>query len=286
MPGSSPFVEVADRVFVARYPQWDVSVGLVVGPGAALVVDTRAATSQGREILDDVRALGLDVDVRHVVNTHVHFDHTFGNRAFEAATVHAHQRVAETFVADAERFKALVRLDHNDAPELGYTVADLDDLLDTEVRGPDRTFTTSTTVDLDGRPVVLTHAGRGHTDGDIAIHVPDAGVTFLGDLVEQSAHPALGGDSYPLDWAATLDGHLAGLVGEVVVPGHGTPVDPAFVRSQRAEMAAVATVIRERYAAGVPLLDAQRQPDSRLPYPLDDLVAAFERGYAHAAADQ
>ncbi len=280
MPGSSPFVEVADGVFLARYRQWDVGVGLVVGRDAALVVDTRAATTQGREILDDVRALGLHVGVRHVVNTHVHFDHTFGNRAFGAATVHAHERVDETFVADAERFKALVRSDRHDAPELGYTVADLDDLLGTEVRGPDQTFTTSATVDLGGRSVVLTHAGRGHTDGDIRVVVPDAGATFLGDLIEESAHPALGGDSYPLEWATTLDRHLAALPGDLVLPGHGRPVNRAFVARQRDELAAVAAVIRERHAAGIPLVDATREPDARLPYPLEGLGAAFERGYA------
>ena len=278
-----PFTEVADRVFVARYPQWDVSVGLVVGTSGALVVDTRSSTVQGHEIGSDVALLGLTVPVTTVVNTHVHFDHTFGNGAFTAATVHAHTRVAETFEADARRLKGQAEADPGDAPELGYTAQDIRDLLATTPRGPDVTFSTTARIDLGDRSVELVHAGRGHTDGDIAIHVPDVGVTFLGDLIEQSAHPALGGDSFPLDWATTLDGHLAGLVGEVVVPGHGTVVDPAFVRGQRDEMTALATVIRERYAAGVPLAEAQAEPDARLPYPLGDLGPAFERGYAHAA---
>ncbi len=275
----SPFVEIGDRVFVARYPQWDVNVGLVVGDRGALVVDTRSSTASGHEVVGDIGRLGLTVPVTTVVSTHVHFDHTFGNGAFPTATVHAHARVAETFEADGQRLKAMARADPGDSPELGYTAQDISDLLASTPRGPDVTFATTATLELGDRRVELVHAGRGHTDGDIAVHVPDAGVCFLGDLIEQSAHPALGGDSFPLEWAATLDGHLAGLHSGLLVPGHGTPVDTAFVQGQRDEMADVARVVRERHAAGIPLADAQRQPDVRLPYPLDDLAAAFARGY-------
>ena len=216
-----------------------------------------------------------------VVNTHVHFDHTFGNGAFPGAVVQAHERVAETYVADAERFKALVRADPGDDPELGYTAQDLLDLLETTPRGPDVTFRTDAELDLGGRRVLLRHRGRGHTDGDIAVHVPDAAVTFLGDLVEESAPPALGGDSWPLDWPGTLDAHAGALsTSELVVPGHGRTVDAAFVARQRDDLAAVVAVVRERHAAGIPLEDAQREPDARLTQPLDRLADAFARGYA------
>ena len=85
MRGPSRFVEVGDRVFLARYPQWDVSVGLVVGGERALVVDTRGSEVQGREVVEDLARLSLPVPVTVVVNTHVHYDHTFGNHAFDGA---------------------------------------------------------------------------------------------------------------------------------------------------------------------------------------------------------
>jgi glyoxylase-like metal-dependent hydrolase (beta-lactamase superfamily II) len=279
MPAAGPFVEVADRVFVARYPQWDVNVGLVVGGTDAMLVDTRASAVQGRELAQDVRRLGLGVRVSRIVSTHVHFDHTFGSGAFPDATVHAHERVAATFVDDAERLKALVRADPDASPELGYTAQDLLDVLDTTPRAPDATFVRATTLDLGGRQVELRYAGRGHTDGDIAVHVPDAQVTFLGDLIEESAPPALGGDSWPLDWPATLTAHAARLQ-RLVVPGHGLTVDAAFVAHQRDDLGALVDVIRERHAAGVPLEVAQREPDPRLSQPLDRLEAAFARVYA------
>jgi glyoxylase-like metal-dependent hydrolase (beta-lactamase superfamily II) len=280
------FREVADRVWVSRQEWFDLNVCLVGGADGLLVVDTQASGRAARAIVDDVRALGVG-PVTAVFNTHEHFDHTFGNGAFADARIHAHRRVGETFMADAERLKDLVRSEGDkDAPELGYTAVDLQDVLATPPRGPDVTFATTSRVDLGDRVVELAHAGRGHTDGDIRIVVPDAGVVFLGDLVEESAPPSLGGDSWPLDWAPTLDAHLRAVGPDtVVVPGHGRPADRNFVTQQRDELAAIATVVRERHAAGIPLPDAQQEADDRLPYPLDHLGDAFARGYAQLSGE-
>jgi glyoxylase-like metal-dependent hydrolase (beta-lactamase superfamily II) len=277
------FVEVADRVFVARYPQWDVNVGLVLGRDGAVVVDTRASDTQGRQALDDLRRLGRDITVTHVVNTHVHFDHTFGNGAFTAATVHAHDNVGRTLEAHAERIKALLRADPGAAPEFGYTAQDAAEVLATDVRMPDRTFGGNATIDLGDRCVTMAYAGRGHTDGDIAVVVPDTDAVFLGDLVEESAAPSFGDDCWPFDWADTLTSHLyATSPRTVVIPGHGRPVDTAFVEAQRDDIATVASVIRGRRLAGQRLEEALREPDERLPYPVAQLESAIRRGWEQA----
>ncbi|EWT06646.1 adenylyl cyclase [Intrasporangium chromatireducens Q5-1] len=284
--GARCFTEVADRVFHARFPQWDVGVGLVLGRDGAVVVDTRASAIEGGEVVTAVRRQFPHQRIGHVVNTHVHFDHTFGNIAFAGATIHAHDNVARDLEADAERIRGLFAADPGDGPELGYTAADVADVLATRLRHPDRTFTTSATIDLGDRVVTLTHRGRGHTDGDIAIAVPDADAVFLGDLVEESAPPSLGSDSWPLEWGQTLAAHLA-WIGEstVVVPGHGRPVDRQFVRRQGDELGLVADVLRERRRAGMTLADAQREPDDRLPYPLDHLAAAAACVWAQLESD-
>lgn len=276
------FVEVADRVFVARYRQWDVNVGLVLGRHGAVVIDTRASDVEGSQVLDDVRRLGRDIEVRHVVNTHVHFDHTFGNAAFDLATVHAHDNVGRTIEDDAQRIKAAFRADPGAGPEHGYTERDAAEVMATVVRAPDRTFGSNATIDLGDRVVTMTYAGRGHTDGDVAVLVPDTDAMFLGDLVEESAQPSFGSDCWPLEWADTLTSHLVQAADRiVVVPGHGRPVDGAFVARQRDEIAAVAAVIRERRLGAGSLEEALREPDPRLPYPLDDLGAAIRRGWDH-----
>ena len=92
---------------------------------------------------------------------------------------------------------------------------------------PDRTFTETAIVDLGDRRVELRYLGRGHTDHDIVIGVPGAGVLFAGDLLENGAVPWFG-DGYPLDWPETAYPRRgAGAVG-VVVPGHGDHAGPGF----------------------------------------------------------
>ncbi len=104
------FVEVADRVWVARYAWFDVNVTLVGGERGLLVVDTHASDLAGRAVVDDIAALGAGTIVG-VVNTHEHFDHVLGNGAMRAAygqvPIHAHEDAAANMVAATERIKDL-----------------------------------------------------------------------------------------------------------------------------------------------------------------------------------
>ncbi len=45
-PAPSPWQEIADRVFVRRYAFLDQTIGLVLGDGEALVIDTRSSGRQ------------------------------------------------------------------------------------------------------------------------------------------------------------------------------------------------------------------------------------------------
>jgi glyoxylase-like metal-dependent hydrolase (beta-lactamase superfamily II) len=278
------FVEVADRVLHARFPQWDVGIGLVLGSDGALVVDTRASLRQGRELADLVAPLVGPGGVTHVVNTHVHFDHVLGNGAFVGASIAAHERAVAALQGHIDRVREECRADPAGHPPLGYTAEDLLDLVATEPVPPDVLVDRTHRVDLGDREVVLTHRGRGHTDGDLFVTVPDAAVAFVGDLVESSAFPSLGPDSHPLDWPDTLAAHLA--AGEVTafVPGHGPVVDRAFAERQHAELDGIARVIRERCTSGVPLAEAIAEPDPRLPVEPALLMDAFARGYAALSA--
>lgn len=95
-------------------------------------------------------------------------------------------------------------------------------------------------VDLGGREVRVRHLGRGHTASDLVVAAPAVGehgsraVIFTGDLVEESADPAIDADSDVSAWPQTLDRLLA-TVGEaaIYVPGHGGVVGAPFIRRQR-----------------------------------------------------
>lgn len=267
------FTEIADRVWVARYPWFDVNVGLIAGENGLVVVDTNASGPLGEETLAAVRRIS-SAPVLAAVNTHVHVDHVLGNAVFSAAGAEliAHEAAAAALPGHV----AEVRAEHADG-DPNYT-----DLLATEPVVPTRTFSSALTLDLGGRLLELVHPGRGHTDGDVVVRVPDADVLFAGDLVEESTadsvSPGLGPDCFPMDWPASLDLVLT-LVppGTLVVPGHGSPVDLDFVWEQRAALGVVAETIRDLAGRGVPLAEAPTAAE--WPYPAEDMADAVRRGY-------
>ena len=253
--------EVGDRTFVRRHESFDLNVGLVVGDGACLIVDTRASHVQAADLVEAIRQ--VTPHPWTVVNTHAHFDHYFGNAVFHPAPIWGHRRCAELVATDGERHRSAAIAEFGLAGELSEVV----------LTPPDRVFTSSASVEVGGRLVELHHFGRGHTDHDVVVVVGDAGVVFAGDLVEQGAPPAFE-DAYPLDWPATVDALLAKVTGPVV-PGHGDVVDRAFVAGQREELATMARLARHRFAEGRPA-DADL-PEA--PFPPETARTALRRAY-------
>jgi glyoxylase-like metal-dependent hydrolase (beta-lactamase superfamily II) len=250
------FVEVGERCYAARYRSFDVNVGVVLGARGAVVVDTRASEVEAAELLDDLRALGVS-SVLAVVNTHWHFDHTFGNALlrdeYGGVAFYAQEAAAATLREAAGEVQRTAR---DDVSTPGHA-----DIAAARIHVPDHTFSSVAAIDLGDRVVEVVHPGRGHTSGDAVVRVPDADVAFLGDLVEESAErdatPGFGVDCWPLEWASSLELTIGMLTsGSVVVPGHGAPVDRAFVDSQRADISDVAERIRALAGAGVPAADA------------------------------
>jgi glyoxylase-like metal-dependent hydrolase (beta-lactamase superfamily II) len=227
-------------VLVRRHRALDLNVTLVLGNDRALVVDTHAHAGYAAALVAAIRSVTALPWV--VVLTHAHFDHSFGCATFAAAQpdveIWSHQACRDEL---ARGGRAPARVRGGLVPRGGPRGR--------RRRGPrrrarpaNRTFTADAELDLGGRRVRLHHPGRGHTDHDVVIAVPDAGVTVVGDLVEEGAPPSFE-DAYPLDWPETLTALLPGLRA-VVVPGHGDVVDPGFVADQRDALAVVAEAAR------------------------------------------
>lgn len=270
------FGEVADRVWVARYEWFDVNVTLVGGDHGLLVVDTHSSERAAREMVADVRRLGAG-EVVGVVNTHEHFDHTFGNvvlrEEYGDLPIHAHEWAAAHTISAGERIKGEYDGSGDEHAE---------EVIATRIVPAEHTFSSARALDLGDRLVELIHPGRGHTGGDLLVRVEDADLILAGDLIEESALragvPGFGGDCYPMEWPSTLDLVLT-LIGErtVVVPGHGTPVGREFVEEQRAALGVIAETIRDLAGRGVPVDRALGAAD--WPYPREELVHAVRRGY-------
>jgi glyoxylase-like metal-dependent hydrolase (beta-lactamase superfamily II) len=258
--------EVASGVFVLRYPVLDVNATLVVGDESALVVDTLSTPGQAKVLRD--AASRVTASPMIVVNTHHHFDHCFGNATLAPSAIYAHPEAAA-------RLAATDPVQVYD--EWANYHPELLDLATVDVLPADHPVARECHVDIGGRTVALLHLGRGHTAGDLVVHVPDAGAVVAGDLVEEGGPPQFH-DGYPVQWPQTLAALLA-LGAATVVPGHGAVVDPAFVRGQRDELAALARLIRVGHANGAPadavVADA--------PYPYETATIAVARGYAELA---
>jgi glyoxylase-like metal-dependent hydrolase (beta-lactamase superfamily II) len=266
--------EVGDRVYVLRYPVLDVNAGLVVGDGGALVVDTLSTAEQARELLDAVRS--ITSAPLTVVNSHLHFDHCFGNSVLAAGDrpVWAHESVGAALRERGEHWRQEWFAEWQPRnPQLAAGLAEV------RIQAPDHAVQREQSLDIGGRAVRLLHPGRGHTDGDLVVLVPDADVVFAGDLVEQGASPDFA-DGYPLEWPDTLAAVLLALTADtVVVPGHGAPVDRDFVLAQHATLAELDWLIRDGHRDGV---DPEKVA-ARSAFGLDAALVAVKRGYAELA---
>lgn len=217
--------ELGDGIFRQRYESLDLNVGLVLAAEAALVIDSRATHGQAEELIDGIRSL-TPLPVTHLVNTHHHWDHTFGNAVFSCEIV-GHERCRSTLIERGHAMRQML-LDAEWVPAEAKPHFE-----GVVITPPETTFETSLVLAMGDRPVTLTHLGRGHTDNDIIVEVDD--VLFAGDLVEEGAPPQFG-DAFPSDWLNTLS-RLISRSPETIVPGHGDVVGVGFVATQREQIA-------------------------------------------------
>ena len=263
---TSRWLEIGDRVFVRRYRFYDQGIVAVLGGDTALVVDTRTTLVQAREILDDLGDLGSP-RVGIVVNTHGHYDHVFGNAVFRPAVIWGHERCRTMIelTGETQREKAWREL-----PALA------DELAKVVLDPPDRVFADAATLDLGGREIRLAYLGRGHTDNDIVVSIPDTDVLCAGDLLENGAPPWFG-DGYPMDWPATAERILT-LTGErtIVSPGHGDQAGRAFVETSLGQFRSIATLASRVHAGDLDIEAAI----AGAPYPAASAREPIERALA------
>ena len=278
--------EVGDGCYRRRYKSFDLNIGVVRGSDSLLVLDTRQDLPKAEELLDDLRVFGAPV--RWVVNSHYHFDHTFGNQRFversrgepphgPAAEVSpdlelwGHEDLPRMLLDDEEDMRSALLHTYGDAAGAEFDRVTL--------MPPDHLVTHRHVLDLGDRGVELAHFGRGHTSNDLVVAAPASGVVFAGDLLEESGPPAYGMDCYPLDWPATA----AALVAQgatTFVPGHGDVMATTVARDQSAAIADVAQLVRELHASGVSVRDAVAELGKQWPFGGEVQPNVILNGYA------
>lgn len=272
----SSWDEIADGVYQRRYEPLDISVCVVAGNDGLLLVDTRCNPREAGEILDDVATLSR-LPIRWVANTHAHYDHSFGNQQFPDAEIFGHHLVPRHFAEYEGRRLSAWTADPQAAPQYDWR--------DVVLTPP--TVLVSDVVDLDigGRLARFHPLPPGHTDTDLVIEIPDARTWLVGDIIEQSGPPMFGSGSFPLDWPGVLDDFAVAVrPGDVLVPGHGAPVDRDFLVGQAGVLRVVAQGIRQAYDRAEPIESASERVASVSRLPLEIIESAVLRGYTLLAA--
>ena len=208
-PGTE-IVELETGVF-ARLHEGLTNAGIIIGDDSVLIIDSLRVPSFARDLIKDVKDI-TDKPIQFVIDTHSHWDHSWGNEEFPDATIIGHKNCyAEMIDVEwNEQWRKKVTSSNDPWSEEGNIV---------NITPPNMTFETSMQLYFGGRELDLKYFGRAHTSGDIYIHLPKEKIVFTGDVAQDGGVPYLG-DCYPVDWPDT-DNKLAALPIERFMSGHG-----------------------------------------------------------------
>lgn len=240
------------------------NAGFVVTDEGVVVIDALASPRQGEQLLRTIRSV-TDRPIAWLVLTHHHPDHHFGAVALREAgarvIAHPDKRVLASEGGEDALIADWVRVVGLDAMR-GFEFANT----------PDRPVTSSDTLRLGGRTIVISHPGAGHSPGDLLVWLPKERVLFAGDiLVEDGVSMVVDGNSS--DLLRVLD-TLERAGPAVVVPGHGAiPARPSdLVRRTREYLTGIQAEMRAAVEKGVPMrraMAALPPADTTRPVSLD-----------------
>ena len=198
------------------------------GPDGKVLVDSGYATSQPQIS----KALGIvsNNPIRHLVDTHWHFDHTDGNEWIHAigAAITAHMNTRK-------RLSALQQIPafHGRFPPAP------DGAL------PTNTFEVRTSLHLNNEEILLEYYGPAHSDSDISVRLVRADILHTGDTWFNGCYPFIdyynGGSLQGM--LAASDRNLRAVDNQtLIVPGHGS----AGKKAQLVEYDEMLRVMEER----------------------------------------
>ena len=226
---------LSDRVLVLKeLSPWESNHVVIVSDAGLVLVDPGHTAVMGRLIREAVgRELGRD-RFAYVIDTHDHWGHTWGTAAFPEALVVGHENARRSMVTDAANLERRAAYMRGQADLAAARLAGLDPaseearaarqerdhferiatgLAETgfAVQPPQLTFTDHLRLGLGDLSLELSYLGRGHSDSDITILIPEERVALIGCFfLEQGPLPYFGNQPVldPDRWLATFGGFL------------------------------------------------------------------------------
>ena len=207
------------------------NVAVLTGPDGKVLVDAGITASRPR-IVEALASLSSD-PIRHLINTHWHFDHADGNEWLhgEGATILAHENTRK-HLAMAQRVEDW-NFSFPPSPS-GAIPADV--------------FATDRKIGLNGTTLALKYYGPAHTDGDISVAFADADILHTGDTYWNGIYPFI-----DYSTGGSIDGTIRAAEANlaiatnntIVIPGHGQPISN---RSELKDFRDMLVAIRENVA--------------------------------------
>ena len=229
VPYSRGAHQIADGVWAYLQPDggWGLSnAGLVASDDGAssLLVDTLFDLHLTDQMLSALRkATPAAQRIATVVNTHANGDHCYGNALIAGADIVASQACAAEMAALPPAALAGLMRPRPTWARPARSCSTYSAITTSTASSwwrPIEHSRASSSWRSAIRPVHLVEVGPAHTDGDVIVHVPDAGVVFTGDILFHGGHPIVWAGPIA-NWIVACD-LLLGLEGvTTVVPGHG-----------------------------------------------------------------
>lgn len=159
---------VADNVYYFQSKNYAmVNSGVIVGTDAVVVVDTLAFPSESKAIRKFIDT-NIELPITHLVNTHSHADHAWGNTYFSDIQIVSHKLCREY-------------LDTKGREELRISKAGNNTFENTEIVLPDITFDEGSYGVKIGKKTLRMFPLPGHSDDNIGVIIEEDRVMFSGD---------------------------------------------------------------------------------------------------------
>jgi glyoxylase-like metal-dependent hydrolase (beta-lactamase superfamily II) len=208
-PGVTAFIRPAEGA----------NVGLIDTSEGIILIDTTSSPGDMQALL---QAAAIHVEeIKLVINTHFHSDHTWGNQVFSCPIVAQRQCLARMQAAlkddwSMEELQAYIaELEKTDPPHAAEVRKMVDNL---KITLPDQLFEDQFTGVMGGLSYEIIHLG-GHTPDTSIVWLPSEKVLFSSDLIFQGRYPYIF-DAHIPAWIAALN-KLLEFDALAIIPGHG-----------------------------------------------------------------
>jgi glyoxylase-like metal-dependent hydrolase (beta-lactamase superfamily II) len=180
------------------------NIGVSAGEDGLMMIDDQFAP-----LAEKIQAALKEInsgDLRFLLNTHWHGDHTGGNEFFgKGATIIAHDNVRERLTTEQLLFGKTRPPKEKD----GWPVI---------------TFESSVSIYFNGEEIKLMHKPNAHTDGDAAVFFSGSNVVHTGDLLFSGMFPFVDLDhgGNVMNLIQTVEQLLVEIPEDArIIPGHG-----------------------------------------------------------------